>query len=120
MSNGATSKPERLKEEWAKLDLASSMTRGRANLQEAALIVMNVRPESTQTGKLPTRTALAPFGCEEVEIRFAERKDRSAWELVEPKFPVETMIDEQGPSMSGKNKADEMTKNKKAVSWKNQ
>ena len=39
MTNAATPKPGRLEEEWAKLDLAPMNMRGKADLQEAALIV---------------------------------------------------------------------------------
>ena len=62
-----------------------------------------VRPELAKIGKLLTRIALAPFGCEEVVIKHGEREDRSAGKLVVPKLPVETMSDEQGLSGSGKN-----------------
>ena len=44
--------------------------RGIADLQEAALIVADVRPEWVTTGKLLTKTALAPF--EEQEDRQPE------------------------------------------------
>ena len=53
-----------------------------------ALLVMNLRPESAKTGKLLTRIALAPFGCEEVMIGHVEREDRSAGKLVVPKLPT--------------------------------
>ena len=56
------------------------------------------------SGKLLTRTALAPFGCGEVVIRYGECEDWSAGKLVVPKLPVEMMTDEQGPSGSGKTK----------------
>ena len=104
VTNAATPKPGKLEEEWAKFDLAPNITRWKAGLQEAALIVLNERPELAITGKLLTRTALTPFGCEEVVIRHEEREDRSAGELVVPKVSVETRIDEQGPSGSGKRK----------------
>ena len=77
--------------------------RGKADLQEAALIVMNVKPELAKSGKLLTRTALAPFGCEEVKIKHGEEEDKSAGRLVIPKFPDVTGSEEQGPSSSGKN-----------------
>ena len=67
------------------------------------MIVKNVRPELTITGKLLTRAALVPFGCE-VVLRYGEREDRSAGELVVPKLPVEAMSDEQGPSGSAESK----------------
>ena len=38
-------KPRRFEEERAKMDLAPTFIRGKANLQEAALIVMSVKPE---------------------------------------------------------------------------
>ena len=66
--------------------------------------ILNVRPEIAITGKPLTRTALTPFSCEEVVIRYGERGDWSADELVVPKLPVEAMNDEQGPSGSGKSK----------------
>ena len=50
-----------------------------------------------------TKTALAPFGCEEVKIKPGEVEDKSAGRLVIPKFPDETGSEEQGPSSSGKN-----------------
>ena len=53
--------------------------------------------------KLLTRTALAPFGCEEVKIKQGEEEDKSAGRLVIPKFPDETGSEEQSPSSSGKN-----------------
>ena len=71
---------------------------GKADLQEAALKVAKVRPELEITGKLLTRTALAPFGCEEIVIKHGEREDRSAGNLVVPKLPIKTMSDEQRPS----------------------
>ena len=41
ITNTATPKPGRFEEEWAKLDLAPMNMRGKADLQDAALIVMN-------------------------------------------------------------------------------
>ena len=64
MNNAATPKPGRFEEEWTKLDLAPTVMRGKADLQESALIVMGVKPELAISGNLLTRTALAPFGCE--------------------------------------------------------
>ena len=81
MSN-ANPKPGKFEGDWAKLDLTPIVMRGKADLQEAALKVMNVRPELALTGKLLNRTALAPLGCEEVVITYGEREDRSAGELV--------------------------------------
>ena len=102
MTNTANANPERFEEEWAKLDLAPMNLRGKADLQEAALIVMNVKPELTISGKLLTRTALAPFSCEEVKIKHGE-EEKSAGRLVIPKFPDGTRIEEQDPSSSGRN-----------------
>ena len=45
MNNAATPKPRRLDEEWAKLDLAPMVMRGKANLQEASLVSIKVKPE---------------------------------------------------------------------------
>ena len=73
--------------------------RGKAVLQEAALIVTNVRPELAITRELLTMTALVPFGCEEIVIK---REYRSAGKLVVPMIPVETLDSEQGPSRSRK------------------
>ena len=78
--------------------------RGKADLQQAAVTVLTVRPELAITGKPLTRTALAPFGCEEVIRRYLGRGGQSAVELVVPKLPIETMNDEQGSSGSGKSK----------------
>ena len=69
MSKAASPKPGRFEEEGAKLVLARTSMRGKANLQEAALIVKNVRPELTITGKLLMRTAVSPFGFEEIVIK---------------------------------------------------
>ena len=86
MNNAATPKPEQFDEEWAKLDLAPMVMRGRADLQEASLILMSVKPEFLVSAKLYTRTVLAPFGCEEVKVMHGEEKGRSAGGLVVPKF----------------------------------
>ena len=45
MSNTATPKPGRFDEEWAKLDLALMIMRGKADLPEASLILTSVKPE---------------------------------------------------------------------------
>ena len=63
---------------------------------------MSVKPELAISEKLLNRTALAPFGCEEVKIKHGKNEDNSESKLVVPKFPVEEMKDEQGPSRSGK------------------
>ena len=62
MSNAVSSKPGRFEEEWAKLYRAPTIMRGKADLQDAALIVMSAKPELSISGKLLTRTSLAPFG----------------------------------------------------------
>ena len=68
------------------------------DLQKAASIVISVKPDLAISGKLLNKTALAPFGCEEVKIKQRENEDRSAGKIVVPKFPVETLNDGQGPS----------------------
>ena len=50
--------------------------RVKANLQEVALIVMNVKPELTISGSLWTRTVLAPFGCEEIKVKHGEEDNQ--------------------------------------------
>ena len=112
MSNAATPIPETFEDEWAKLNLAPCAVRGRADLQEAALIMTIVRPELAITGELLTRTALAPFGCEEMVIKHVGREDRSAGKLGVPKPPIETRNDEQGPSGSRKNDIEKTRRNK--------
>ena len=47
---------------------------------------MSVKLELMVSGKLQTRTLLAPFGCEEVKVMHGEEEDRSAGRLVAPKF----------------------------------
>ena len=59
VSNAATPKPGRFEKEWAKLDLAPTAIRGKIGLQDAALIVLNMRLELAKTWKLLARTALA-------------------------------------------------------------
>ena len=66
MSNFAIPKPGSFEDEWAKMGLAPSIMRRKVDLQEAALIALNVRPEMTVNGKLLTRTALTPDGCKEI------------------------------------------------------
>ena len=51
------------------------------------------------SGKLQTRTMLAPFAYEEVKVMHGEEEDQSADSLIVPKFQME----EQGTSSSGKN-----------------
>ena len=77
--------------------------RGKADLQEASLILMSVQPELMVRGKLQTRTVLVLFGCEKVKVMHGEEEDQSAGRLVLPKFPDGTRNEEQGPSSSGKN-----------------
>ena len=64
MSNTATPKPGRFDEEWAKLDLAPMIKRGKADLPEASLVLTSVKPELAVGGTLQTRTIIAPFGYE--------------------------------------------------------
>ena len=82
ISNAATPKPGRFDEEWAKLDIAPMRMIGRAELPEASLILMSVKPELTVGGTLQTRTLLAPFGYEEVKIVYGEEEDQSAGRLI--------------------------------------
>ena len=103
MSNAATPKPGRFDEEWAKLDLAPMVMRGKEELPEASLILTSVKPELTVGGTLQTRTMLAPFGYEEVKVVHGEEEDRSTGRLFVPNFPDGTSSEEQGPSNSGKN-----------------
>ena len=101
LSNAATPKPGRFDEEWAKLDLAPMIMRGRADLSEAFLILTRVKLELTVGGTLQTRTILAPFGHEKVKVVHGEEEDQSACRLVIPKFPDGARSEEQGPSSSG-------------------
>ena len=73
MSNAATPKPGRIDEKLLTIDLmtfdpAPRVMRGRADLQEDSLILMSVKSELLVSGKLYTRTVLAPFGCKEVKV----------------------------------------------------
>ena len=97
MNNAANPKPGQFDEEWVKLDLAPMFMRDRADLQEASLILMWVKPELLVSGKLYTRTLLAPIGCEEVKVMHGEEEYRSAGRLVVPKFPDGTRNEEQDP-----------------------
>ena len=54
MSNAATPKPGRFDEEWAKLNLAPIVMRGKADLPEASLIVMSVKLGLTVGGTVQT------------------------------------------------------------------
>ena len=103
MSNAATPKPGRFDEEWAKLNIAPMVMRGKAELPKASLIVMSVKPGLTVRGTLQARTMLALFGHEKVEVVHGEEEDQSAGRLIVPKFPDGTRSEEQGPSKSGKN-----------------
>ena len=103
MNNATITKPGQFDEERTNLDLVPMVMRGRADLQEVSLILMSVKTEHLASGKLHTRTMLAPFGWEEVRVMHGEEEDRSAGRLVVPKFPDGTRNDEQGPSSSGKN-----------------
>ena len=68
-----------------------------------ALIVMSVKPELAMSGKQLTRTAQAPFGCEEMKIKHGEEEDKSAGRLVGPKLLDKMRSEEQGPSSSERN-----------------
>ena len=103
MNNPATPKPGRFDEEWAKLDLAHMIMRGKADLPEASLILTSVKPELTVGGTLQTRNMLAPFSYEEVKVVHGEEEDQSAGRLVVPKYPEGARGEKQGPSSSGKN-----------------
>ena len=103
MSNAATPKPWMFDEEWAKLDLAPMIMRGKADLPEASLFLTNVKPGLTVGGTLQTRTMLAPFGHEEVKVVHGEEENQSTGRLVIPKFPDGARSEEQWPSNSGKN-----------------
>ena len=102
MSNTATPKPGRFDEEWAKIDLAPMVMRGKADLPEASLILTSVKPELTVGGTLQTRTMLAPFGSEKVKVVHGKVEDQSAGRLVIPKFPDGARDEEQRSSNSGK------------------
>ena len=102
MSKTATPKRGRFDEEWAKLDLAPMIMRGKAELPEASLILTSVKPGLTVGGTLQTRTMLAPFGCEEVKVVHGEEEDQSAGRLVVPQLPGGARDEEQGHSISGK------------------
>ena len=104
MSNAGTPKLVRFEEDRAKLELATTAMEGKTDLQEAALIVMNGRPELAITGKLLTRTALASIDCSKVVIEHGECEGRSASKVIGLKLPVEITTVEQGPSGSGKKK----------------
>ena len=86
MSNTATPKLGQFDEEWAKLDLAPMIMRGKADLPEASLDLTSVKPGLMVGGTLQTRKMLAPFGCEEVKVVHGEEEDQSADRLAEPKF----------------------------------
>ena len=75
MNNTAFPKPGRFDAEWAKLDLAPMIMRGKADLPEASLILTSVKPELTVGGTLQTRTMLASFDCEEVKEVQGEEED---------------------------------------------
>ena len=58
-------------------------------MQEAAVIVMHVRPEMVAIGNLLTTDALTPLGCENVVITNQKMQDVSAGELLVPRYPEE-------------------------------
>ena len=103
MNNAANPKPGRFDEEWAKLDLAPMVMRGKVDLPEAFLILTSKNPELTVAGRLQTRSMLAPFDCEEVKVVHGEEEDHPAGRLVVPKLPDRVRDEEQGPSSSGIN-----------------
>ena len=117
MNNVATPKFGRFEEEWAKLNLAPMVMRGKADLQKAALIKMSVKKELAISGKLLTRSALPPFGREEVKIKHGENEDKSAGKLLVPSFPDEKMSEERGPSGQEEIES-EMTRMEKTVNQK--
>ena len=103
ISNAATPKPGGFDKEWAGLGLEPVKKRGRTELSEASLILTSVKPELTVGGTpLPTRTFLAPFGCEEIKVVHVEEEDGSAGTLIIPKFPEGADTEKQGPSSSKK------------------
>ena len=102
MNNAATLKHGQFEEERKKLDLASKVMRRKADLQEASMILTSVNSEYLVSGKLHTRTVLAPFGCEEIRVMHGGEEDWSAGRLVVPRFPDGWKNDEQGPSSSRK------------------
>ena len=78
--------------------------RGKVDLQETALIILNVRSELATTEKLLTQNSVPPISCERIAMKYGEREDQSAGKLLVPKLPVETMEgNEQGPSSSRQN-----------------
>ena len=102
ISNAATPKPGAFDAEWAELHLAPMRMRGRAELPEALLILNSVKQGLTVGGTLRTRTFLAPFGCEEIEVVNGEEEDKSAGILIIQKFPEWAETEKQGPSRSKK------------------
>ena len=118
MSNGATPKPGRFDEEWAKLDLAPMIMRGKADLPEASLISTSVKPELTVGGTLQTRTMLAPFGHEEVKVIHEEEEDQSAGRLVIPKFLMGQGVKSKAPQVQERIR-DETMGREEAVDRKN-
>ena len=102
ISNFETPNPGKLEREWAKMNLSLTEL---IDLQEAALIVLNVTAEFVASGSLLTSDTLAPFVCEEIFVRHGAQKAQSTDELAVPKVPIETIEDnEQEPSGSGQNK----------------
>ena len=118
MSNTATPKPGRFDEDWAKLNLAPMILRGKADLPEASLILTSVKPELTVGGTLQTRTMLAPFGYEEDKVFHGEEEDQPAGRLVVPKFLDDAKGEDQGPQVQERNQ-DETMGREEAVDRKN-
>ena len=74
-----------------------------ADLQEALIILMSVKPELPVSWKLLTRTAVATFGCEEIKIKHGEGEDKSAGRLVVTKYSDVARSEEQGRWSSVRN-----------------
>ena len=80
------------------LHLAPIAIRGEADLQEAVLRVTNVGPEIAITGKLLTRSALAPFSCEDVVTGYGKREDP---EKTREQDPDQAVKDDDKTSVGG-------------------
>ena len=118
INNTATPKPGSFDEEWAKLDLAPTVLRGKADLQETSLIVMSVKKEIEISAKLLTRTIIAPFGCEEVKITLGEEEDQSAGRLVVPNFQMGGRVKSKDIRVQGGIRS-EMTRREKTADRRN-
>ena len=119
MNNAATPRNlDDLKKIGQKLDLAPMVMRGKADLQEASLILMSVQPELVVRGKLQTRAVLVLFGCEKVKVMHGEEEDRSAGRLVVPKFPDGTKNKSKDPRVQERIQSETMSR-EEAVDRKN-